>query len=60
MSNVTAVSCMISLVAFRFLSGKEHAHTIHGFEVKICASKASSIDEVGSGSSKVSSDRNLA
>lgn len=35
------------------LDGKEHAHTIHGFEVKIHASQVSSTDEVNSGSSKV-------
>ena len=41
------------MVDFRSLNGKEYAHTIHGFEVKIHSSSSSAIEEVDSGSSKV-------
>ena len=35
------------------LDGKECAHTVHGFEVMVAASAASSFEEVEAGSNKV-------
>ena len=44
----------LSLSRFSSLSGRDAAYTIHGFEVKIHPSEASSTGQVSSGSSKVS------
>ena len=43
----------LSVACFSSLSGDEYAHTVHGFEVKICASMPSSVEAIGAGSSKV-------
>ena len=48
-------SCLIITVycCCSLLDGKECAHTIHGFEVMVAASAASSLGEVEAGSNKV-------